>query len=180
MKHHDPDKDVKNHDWDRTLRHGCELALANARKGSDPGEIDVIWELFREAVAVARSFPAPPRSGYPKKSAMPDSPDDVTWRERMAAALQDAEYDEPQTDNTPPRPSAAQISRAMVILEIWHGCALRDRGDWRRMRRAVFARAAGAPPRKIRTFSGMNRQQIHAAKVEAMRDMWDKIRRLSR
>lgn len=167
---------IQQHDWRRTLNEGMEMAVENARKGSDLGAAHVMWELLCEAAKTSQiAYSAPPRTGYPTKSIMPDATDDVTQWQLMSAYIKGELDETPQTESKPPMPSAEQVSRSEVILHLWHNHALTRLGEKSRMKKAIYLKACGVADRKIRAATGMHRQAIHTAKKEAMQDMWDVI-----
>ena len=164
-------------DWKRAIRAGEEMAVENARRDVKLGVEHVMWELLRDAAGVSqRAYSGPPRLGYPAKSAMPEGPAEITPWQMMAAYLRGEVEEMPAEDAAPPRPSMEQVSRAEAVLDVWHWHALKRKGEKSRIKRAVYLKACGVPDRKVRAVTGMTRQAIHAAKVEAMRDMWDAIR----
>ena len=88
----------------------------------------------------------PPRLGFPAKSALPDGLDEVTVWQMVRAYLKGEIENLPSSDTKPPRPTAQQVSRAEVILELWHHVALMDRGDHKRLKRGVYLKASGMRP----------------------------------
>lgn len=165
------------HDWTRALRWAEAAAVENARSDARLGPTHVMWELLRDAARVsAIAYPAERARGYPRRSALPEMPPDVTAWQMIAAYLRGEVEDMPVTDARPPMPSAEQISRADAVLAVWHGHALKRLGDAPRIKRAVYLRACGVPPRKIRAITGIDRQALHRARDEAMADMWGAIR----
>lgn len=171
-KHIDPLADLRAFDWQRALLRAVEPAAEDMRRGQEMTERDIWWHMLKDAAQVSRiAYSGPPRSGYPVKSAMPDAPKEFTEWQRMAAYLR-GELDEmPVTESRPPQPSAAQITQAEMVLRVWHIAALRDKGDWSRIKRAVYLKACGVPDRKIRAVTGLTKQRIHHAKCAAMEDM---------
>jgi hypothetical protein len=133
----------------------------------------VMWGLFCHAVRVsAAADPAPPRAGYP--SASPGAwlaPDEVTWWQRMAAALRGETDGVVETDNRPPPPERIEIMLRDEVLQIWHGHALRGLGDWRRLRKAVYALACGIPPGRVQAETGLSRDRLRHARDRAVADM---------
>lgn len=168
---------LRNYDWKRAQFHGLDMAMDQARAGQEVTDREIWWALFEEAVKVSAICYSPaPRSGLPSKSAMPDSPDEVTQWQQVMAYIR-GQIDEMPTDEArPPQPSAEQITRADMVLTVWHIAALRDMGDWKRMRKAIYLRAAGVPPRKITAITGLTRQRMHDAKNRAMADMLEFVR----
>ena len=77
------------------------------------------------------------------------------------------------------RPSAKQITRAEVMLELWHHVALVDTGDRKRLKRAVYLKASGMRPRAVQEHTGLNYQQLWKAQKDACSDVWEKIMQLS-
>lgn len=164
------------HDWGRSIRWAQVAAVENARRGVSVGVEHVMWELLKEAASVSRSFRSPPHVGYPGKSSLPDGPEDVTMWHKITAYIRGELEELPTVEARPPLPSAEQMSRADAVLWIWHTHALRRKGDAPRIKKAVYLKACGVADRKVRAVTGMTRQAIHAAKAEAMRDMWDAIK----
>ena len=78
-----------------------------------------------------------------------------------------------------PRPSAKQITRAEVILELWYKVALNDKGDRKRPKRTVYLKASGMRPRVVWTKTGLNYQQLWKAQKDACSDLWEIILQLS-
>ena len=78
----------------------------------------------------------------------------------------------PPSDTKAPRPTAKQITRAEVMLELWHKVALNDKGDRKRLKRAVYLKASGMRPRVVRTKTGLNYQQLWKAQKDACSDLW--------
>ena len=170
--------EIRAADWERILKRGAELAVERARLGQDLKATDAMWALLQDAAQTSRlAHKAPPRTGYPIKSAMPETPDDISAWQLMSAYLRGEVSDMPTTVARPPQPSARQIEEAEQVLALWHLHALCRRGGRDKMRKAVYMRAAGVPMRKIRAVTGFSRQRLHAAKVEAMTDMLAAVRR---
>ena len=153
------------------------MAAAQVRSDVEVRAEHVIWALLREAAQVSsQAYSGPPRTGYPAKSVMPDAPDSVSQWQMMMAYIQGQVEDAPAVRARPPLPSAEQVTRSELILSIWHHHALRKKGARHRMKKAVYLKACGVPDRKVRAVTGFTKQAIHAAKEEAMRDMWSVIR----
>jgi hypothetical protein len=169
---------IESHNWASTIRAGADLAAQQVRSYVDVKETHVIWALLCEAAQTSsRAYSGPPRTGFPRKDIMPDAPDDVSHWHMMMAYIKGQVENAPEDRPTPPTPSAEQISRAEVILHIWHHYALRKKGARHRMKKAVYLKACGVADRKVRSITGFTRQAIHSAKDEAMRDMWEVIRK---
>lgn len=141
----------------------------NAREG----DATVMWGMFCHAIRVsALADPPPPRPGFP--SASPGAwlaPDEVTWWQRVAAALRGET--EGVVEAPPPRlaPSTVEIVLRDEVLDVWHAVALRDLGDWRRLRRAVLALGGGLPPRAVQAETGLSRDRLRHARDRAVSDM---------
>ena len=169
---------IEKHNWPATIKAGVDMAAEQVRSDVQVKETHVMWALLREAATVSgRAYGAPPRSGWPVKSTMPDAPDDVSQWQMMMAYIQGQVEDAPAVKSRPPQPSMEQITRAEVILHIWHHHALKSRGARHRMKKAVYLKACGLPDRKVRAVTGFTKQAIHSAKEAAMVDMWEAIRR---
>jgi hypothetical protein len=108
---------------------------------------------------------------------MPDTPDDVTQWQLVSAYLRGEVGEMPIDESKPPMPSAEQISRAEVVLYLWHHHALPHKGDRSRMKRAIYLKACGVPERKVRAVTGMTRHAIRRARDDAMKDMWDIVKK---
>ena len=172
---------LRNHDWHTTVRDGELTAKQNKRKNQVVEGRHIAWSLLCEAVTVSRiAYPAPPRTGFPVKSTLPDGVDEVTVWQMVSAYLKGELENLPSTDTKPPRPSAKQITRAEVILELWHHVALIGKGDRKRLKRAVYLRASGMRPRRVKEWTGLNHQQLWKAQTDAANDLWEKILHLSK
>lgn len=163
---------MRSHDWHITLKDGEELARKNIRSDKPVTMPRIAWELLREAAFVSRvSYAAPPRSGFPSRSAMPESVDEVTHWALISAFLRGELDTLPEDSSKAPRPSSVQIDRADVILDLWHQVALVHLGDKKRLRRAVYEMALGLKSQKICAAHGINYKRLSAAKVTASEDM---------
>jgi len=163
---------MRTHDWHVTLRDGEELTKKNIRADKAVTMPRIAWELLREAAFVSRvSYAAPPRSGFPGRSAMPESVDEVTHWALISAFLRGELDTLPEDSSKAPRPSSLQIDRAEVILDLWHQVALVHMGDKKRLRRAVYEMALGLKSQKICSTHGLNYKRLSAAKVTASEDM---------
>lgn len=166
------------HDWATTIRDGVEMAGQQTKRDVEVDERHVVWALLKEAIQTAKiAYSAPPRSGFPSKSQMPESADDVSYWQMMASYLRGEVEELPETKSRLPQPSTVQIDRADVILEIWHKHALRRMPQWQRQKRAVYMQASGIKPKAIRAVTGLTEKQMSRAKMEALWDMWQAIRR---
>ena len=173
-----PSPEVLGQDWRRVLRRG--EAVAEEKGPGAPSQRDIWWAVFTEAVQVSRqTAKAPPRPGFPQKSAWPESRGELSdWQlemERIKEGMEMPENEEPRI-----RPPAKLISQSDAILEVYHAVALRDTLDWKGARNAVYLKACGLKARAVQRETGYNRQQQHEAKTRAMRDMADAIAGLIR
>ena len=171
---------LRNHDWHSTIRDGTRAAEQNVKQGVLVDHTHIVWELLREAAFVSRSaYAAPPRSGFPAKSALPDGVDEVTVWQMVSAYLKGEIENLPSDETKAPRPSAKQITRAEIMLELWHHVALIEKGDRKRLKRAVYLKASGMRPRAVQELTGLNYQQLWKAQKDACSDVWEKIMQLS-
>ena len=154
--------------WQKAWRVGRQIVGDYTRANAKIDDAAIMWALLCEAVRTARSFPAPPRNGYPAKSAMPDAPDEVSPWQIMMAYLQGHQLDEvPDIDDRPPMPSADAISRADAVLHVFHhGVTLGPK-----KKRAVYLMACGTPPRIVHAKTGYNRDDAKNAKRRALGEM---------
>ncbi len=150
-----------------------DLGHRYAHGNTRGGQAAVMWGLFCHAVRVsALADRAPPRAGYP--TASPGAwlaPDEVTWWQRVAAALRGETDGVVVGDNRPPPPQGIEILLRDEVLQVWHGHALRDLGDWRRLRKAVYALACGVAPRRVQDETGLSRDRLRHARDRAVEDM---------
>ena len=152
---------LRNHDWRSTIKDGTQAAEQAARNGVIVDGSHIVWELLREAMAVSRiAYSAPPRTGFPAKSTLPDGADEATVWQLTSAYLKGEIENLPSSETKAPRPSAQKVTRAEVILELWHHVALIDKGDRKRLKRAVYLKASGMRPRAVRDRTGLNYQQL--------------------
>lgn len=167
-------------DWDRALRKGEVMAVENARADKTLGPKDVMWELFKDACRVSKSYAGPPRLGYPAKSSMPEAPSDVSMWIRIMDYLR-GEVDElPDAGIATVRPSAEEISRSEAVLYVWHQFALARKGRRKALRKAVYAMGCGLPYRAIRERTGIARASLYRARDEAMHDMWAGVKDIAK
>ena len=170
---------LRNYDWRRALNAGLDIAIEQVRAGQEVGDREIIWALLCEAAKVSGlTYSGPPRRGMPVKSTMPDAPDEVSAWQLMSAYLRGDLEEMPTEQVTPPQPTAEQVTRAEMVLDVWHRAALIARGDWSRMRKAVYLKACGVPDRKVRAVTGFTRARIHSSKQQALDDMQEFIARL--
>lgn len=168
-------------DWGKAWRHGEELAADRVRFGDPIDERAIMFALLEEAAkATARCYKGPPFSGFPSKSAMPESSDEVTsWQMVSAFIRGEIEKQDIQTKSKPAMPDSATITRAEHVLDLYHRNALIHTGAWSEKRRAVYMKACGCPVDLIGKVTGMRKQQIHYARRVAMDDMYDALKRLT-
>ena len=167
---------LRNHDWSKTLRDAEDLAKDNKKADAALRDHHLGFELLREAAHVSRiAYPAPPRSGWPTTSSLPDAPDDVTQWQLMSAYLKGDLESLPSSETKPSRPSAEQIDRAELVLHLWHNYALVRKGDRSRIKKAVYLKACGLNTQKIASITGLTVRQIRSAQVEAAQDIVGQI-----
>ena len=172
---------LKNHDWSKTLRDAENAAKDNKKADATLKDHHIGWELLREAAHVSRmAYPAPPRSGWPTTSSLPDAPDDITMWQLMSAYLKGDLESLPSSETKPSRPSAEQIDRAEVVLHLWHHHALIRKGDKSRIKSAVYLKALGLNTLKIAGITGLTVRQIRSAQVEAAQDIVDQINKYTK
>lgn len=159
-------------DVDDIFRHGKTIAPEHHRSGQKIGDREIMWALTCEAFYVARFYSSPPKTGYPSKSAMPDAPEEVTYWQKVMAALR-GEGDMPDAADgfRPPIPAAADFTRADIVLRWFHEYALSEAGRRKTLRKAVAAKAIGVRDCVVRVNTGLNKHQIIRAKQRAMDDM---------
>lgn len=160
--------------WRWAVSEGVDLAARYAHGNVRLDEpAAVMWGLLCHAVRVsALADPVPPRSGYP--AASPGAwltADDVSWWARVAAALRGETDGVVEGGTRPPAPTAVEILLRDEVLELWHAHALRELGDWRRLRRAVYALACGLPPRRVQEETGLSRDRLRHARDRAVSDL---------
>lgn len=162
---------TKHFDWRKAILHGIDLAGENHRAYEGPEAWTAMWELFCEAVRISRSFEPPPRTGYPEKGAWPDAPDEMTpWQRQMAylrGELDEVVHDEPE----PPMPTAAEVTRAEAVLDLWHKHALWRGGYPHPAKRAIYALADGKPIGAVMRMSGLKRHEVLAMQKRASEQM---------
>jgi len=172
---------LANHDWPKTLRAAESAALDNIKADARLSDKHIGWQLIRDAAHVSRiSFPAPPRTGFPSSSSLPDAPDDITQWQLLSAYLKGDLESLPSADMKPSRPSAEQIDRAELILHLWHHNALARKGDKSRLKRAVYLKASGMHPQKIAHVIGVNTRQLKRAQDEAALDIVYEIEKITK
>lgn len=161
-------------DWERAITHGYDLAMDNVRRDVAITDALAMWELLREAERVARSYPSPPRPGWPTRALMPESQCEASeWSQALAEMKAGVTPDQPR----PAMPAPVEIDRAEVVLHLWHRYALQKQGDKQRMKQAVWAMCRGVKTGAITERTGMSRQALNRAKMAAMDDMLVPIRR---
>jgi len=172
---------IKNHDWQKTLRDGEALALDNKKADAVLRDHHIAWELLKEAAKVSRlTYSAPPRTGFPSTSSLPDAPDDVTQWQLMSAYLKGDIESLPSSQTKASRPTSEQIDRSELILYFWHHHALIRKGDRSRIKRAVYLKANGVKIQKISGITGLTTKQILRAQTEAGQDIIEHIDRYTK
>lgn len=159
--------------WRWAVAEDVDLARRYGHGNTREGGPAVMWGLLCHAVRVsAQAYPAPPRSGYPVAS--PGAwlaPDEVSWWHRVSAALRGETDGVVASDTRPPPPASIEIVLCEEVLRLWHQHALRDLGDWRRLRKGVYALACGVPPRRVQAETGLTRDRLRHARDRAVEDM---------
>ena len=172
---------LKNHTWDSTWRDGEDLARDNIKADATLKDHHVAWELLKEAAKVSRlTYPAPPRTGFPSTSSLPDAPDDITQWQLLSAYLRGEIESLPSSQTKPSRPTSVQIDRAELILYLWHHYSLRRKGDRSRIKRAIYMKANGVRTLRIANITGLTTKQIRTAQVEACEDIVEQINKYNR
>ena len=160
-------------DLARHWQRADELAEPRDRKTMQVDDVDRMWALLQEAAQTSRWFSAPPRTGYPSQSAMPDSPDEISHWQAMLAYLRGEVDEPPEMDerSIQPRPDPQAITRCDWVLKLFHTYALNGRRNKMHGRKALWAYAAGAKAIKVRRKFGLSRYQMQRIKSDAMDDM---------
>lgn len=157
---------------------GLRLLVAETGENDRREPKDMIWHMLRQAAAVSRSFPPPPRTDHPSKSAMPDAPDDVTyWQRQVEAFAQKTTMQALYGTRPRIQYSATQVSDAELTLRLFHRYALHGRGKRRELMRAVYAYAAGMRAAAVRQNFGLSRYSLMRRVDQACEDMLDGLRR---
>jgi hypothetical protein len=89
----------------------------------------------------------------------------------VAVALRGETDEVVEGDNRPPTPQRIEILLRDEVLQVWHGHALRGLGDWRRLRKAVYALACGISPGRVQAETGLSRDRLRHARDRAVEDM---------
>lgn len=159
--------------WRWAVLPDVDLAGRYGHGNSRGGPEAVMWGLLCHAVRVSAAADRPtPRTGYPVAS--PGAwlvPDEVTWFQRVVAALRGDTDGVVASEDRPSPPAAVEILLRDEVLDVWHRLALRGLGDWRRLRRAVYALACGLPPRAVQEETGLTRDRLRHARDRAVADM---------
>ena len=172
---------MRNHDWRRTLQDAETIAKDSIKADAVLNDKHIGWALLKEAARVSRiSYPAPPRTGFPTSSSLPDAPDTVSQWQLLSAYLRGELETLPSKEMKPSRPSAEQIDRADLILHLWHHHALARVGDKSRLKRGVYLKANGMHPQKISHILGINSRQLKRAQDEASLDIVYEIEKLTK
>ncbi len=162
---------MRQFDWRKAILHGIDLAAENFREHEDAAPYTAMWELLREAAGISRSFDAPPRTGYPEKAMWPETPDEITpWQRQMAylqGTLDEVDHGEPP----PPMPSAADVTRAEAVLDLWHRHALWRGGHPHPHKRAIYRWADGGTLGLAIRMTGLRRHEVLALRQRAAEQM---------
>ena len=170
-------QEITRIDWERAWKAGEELARERLRSNQNLTDILIVWALVVEAFKVSKiAYSAPPRTGYPQKSSLPEAPDDLSYWAKTIAALQgQIDASDLEMESSTPLPNAEQITRASAILILFHQFALPRKGDKSRIKKALALKASGIRQAAIIKATGLNKQSIFRAKEEACADMLDII-----
>jgi len=167
---------LQAYNWTAALKEAASDARDHLKRDARLMEYHVGFALLRQAAQTSRlAYSAPPRPGWPKKSALPDGPDEVTQWQLISAYLKGDLTSLPSIQNRPPQPSADDIDRCDLVLHIWHNYALPYKGDRSRLKKAVYLRANGAKPNKIAAVTGLTVRQLRNAVNEAGQDIHDQV-----
>lgn len=162
---------TRHFDWRAAILHGCQMAGENWREYDGPEPWTAGWELLVEAARISRSFEAPPRSGYPERGSWPETPDEVTPWQRQMAYLRGEVDEVEQDDPPPPAPTAAEVTRAEAVLDLFHRHALM-RGQYPHpCKRHIYRLANGAPLGVVMRLSGMKRHEVLAMRRRAAEEI---------
>lgn len=155
--------------WQKAFRVGETIAGDYTRAGTSIGDGEIIWALLCDAHKVLRlAYSGPPRSGYPTKSSLPDTPDEVTYWHKLSAYLSNDAVDEiPEIEGRPPMPSAEDVTRAEIVIDVFHHAVTLGRDK----KRAVYLKACGKRPRSITRITGLDTTSQKAAKRRAVSQM---------
>ena len=168
---------LRAHNWEHSIADGYDLAADNMRAGTKITDEHAIWHLLCEAAMVARlAFPGERRLDYPSRASGPVVEAGGSWFEAMLGYLRGDLDDAPATATRPPKPSAAQITRAELMLDLWHASALPRTSQRRRLMRALYAKASGTPTAVVIRLYGVPRQWLETCRDKASRDMLTVIR----
>ena len=157
-------------DMGLTLRTVDELAEIHVRTDQEITDVDRMWGLFVEAVRTAKSLPGIPRLSGPVKSAMPEAPDEVTYWDVVAAYIRGETEEIPEVHTTISA-TRAQMTRHDIVMGYWHSSALRGKGDWKRLRKALWCYARGDKRGKVIRQHGVTSMGLTRLKKQAMTDM---------
>lgn len=153
-----------------------EMAAQHVRRDRSVNDVDRMWALFVEAVNSERFLKNPPWLAGSTRSAMPDSPDLVSQWEVLSAYLRGETEEIPEVKTTL-QPTAAQMTRHDLVMAVWHASALRGRGDWKRLRKALWMYAKGRPNREVRRKFDLTKMGLSRLKHGAMQDMLRQVQK---
>ena len=161
---------TKPFDWRPALLLGVEMAAENNRLYHEPEAWQAMWELLCDAARVSKASEGPPRSDYPETT-WPDAPDEITpWQRQMAYLRGDLD-EVPEDEPLPPTPTAAEVTRADAVLDLWHRYAL-WRGSYPHpCKRYIYRMAEGAPLGEVSRISGLPRHEVIAMRRRAAMEM---------
>ena len=162
---------MKQDEIDRMMRHAEKIAEPRDRSSKVPDAIDLMWALTCEAAKTGRQQPAPPRTGYPGKSAGFQPGDDISYWQKMLAYLAGEVEKAPETETRPARATPEQVTRCEVIEELFRNYTFTGIRQKVMKRKMTWMYAMGTSSRKIQKISGLSKFQVAAMKKDAMNDM---------
>ena len=147
---------LRNHNW----RLGLKIAEENARRTLTRRDRWDSWrigfQLLREASFVSHiAYHTLPRTGFPSKSAMPDSSDEITHWQQLSAYLAGFLDSPPDVKPAPPMPSGFEIDQCDLVLDIWHKQCFLLKGPKSVEKAVVYSRASNVPPGRLKIVTGI-------------------------
>jgi hypothetical protein len=77
----------------------------------------------------------------------------------------------PEEEHTPVMPSAAEVSRADAVLDLWHRHALWRGAHPHPAKKAIYKLAEGMPLGAVMRATGMKRHEVLAMRAQAATQM---------
>ena len=72
-------------------------------------------------------------------------------------------------------PFSEEIDRCDAVLYVWHNHALMRKGNRSLIKRAIYLRAVGVKPIRVRASSGLSKWTLDRGRIEASDDIMAKI-----